>query len=201
MYAASVMRVTIVLALLLALPSSASAQAPTPGHGMTPLQESLRRGDMAFVAHDLDGAAAAYREAAQRDPHSAVAQLRLAAVARARDDAASALGNVREALRISTEAQADADRARAMCAIAEIDEAQGHWSEALTAWGAVRDFGAAHPGAASATVASSRIDAIRRRDQLEHDYAPVRERIAERLRINAAGAPTPPGTVPVAPSH
>ncbi len=193
------MRYLFVIAALLAAPAVAAAQSPTPGHGMSPLEESLHRGDVAFARHDLDAAATAYREAAQRDPRSVDVQLRLASVARARDDAASALGLLREALRLATEVHDDAGHGRALCGIGDVHEAQGHWGDAAAAWDAARTFGEAHPGSVPAALPAARLEALGRREQLAHDYAPVRDRIAERLRVNAAGAPTPAGMTPVAP--
>lgn len=171
--------------------------AALPGHGVPPAQESRLRGDRAFLAHDLDGATAAYREAAQRDARSAAVQLRLASVARARDDAASALGMYREAARLAAEANDDWSRARALCGIAEVYEAQAQWRDASSAWAAVREFANAHSSTLFLGIATSRIEVIQRREQLERDYAAVRERIAERLRVNAAGPATPPGMAPV----
>ena len=86
---------------------------------------------------------------------------------------------------------------RALSGIAELDEMQGLWREAIGAWGTVAEFADAHASVTSATVPRARIEAIRRRETIEHDYAPVRERIAERLRVNAAGA-TPEAAAPTA---
>jgi tetratricopeptide (TPR) repeat protein len=141
----------------------------------------------------------AFRDAVQRDPRSAVPWLRMAAVSRARNDAATAMGNYREALRLAIEASADADRARALVGIADLDEAQGLWREAIGAWGVVAEFADAHASVTSAAVPRARIEAIRQRDSLDREYAPVRERIAERLRVNAAGAANAAETTAPAP--
>ncbi|MDO9020329.1 MAG: hypothetical protein Q8S73_39700 [Deltaproteobacteria bacterium] len=187
----------LILALAWLLPATALAQTPGPAapvaatpptRGPTPFDQSLRRGAEAFARHDLDAAMTAFRDAVQRDPRSPVPWLRMAAVSRARNDAATALGNYREALRLAIEASADADRARALTGVAELNEAQGLWREAIGAWGVVAEFADAHASVTSAAVPRARIEAIRRRESLDREYAPVRERIAERLRVNAAGA-------------
>jgi len=179
-------------------PAPASAPS-TPTRGPSPFDASLHRGAEAFARRDFDAAMAAFRDAVQRDPRSAVPWLRMAAVARARNDAATAMGNYREALRLAIEASADADRARALIGIADLDEAQGLWREAIGAWGAVAEFADAHPTVTSAAVPRARIEAIRQRDSRDREYAPVRERIAERIRVNAAGAPDAAGTTAPAP--
>ena len=200
------LRPSLVLLALTSLASTtASAQdaprAPGPpapaARGASAFDESLRRGAEAFSRRDLDAAMTAFRDAVQRDPRSPVPWLRMAAVARARNEAATALGNYREALRLAIEASADADRARALAGVAELDEAQGLWREAIGAWGVVAEFADAHASVTSAAVPRARIEAIRRRESIERDYAPVRERIAERIRVNAAG--TTPGAAGAAP--
>ncbi len=181
--------VLALFALLSVGPATALAQ--TPPRTPPPFEQSLHRGATAFLQHDYDGAMTAFREAVQRDPRSPVPWLRMAAVSRARNEAATALGNYREALRLAIESSADADRARALVGIAELNEAQGLWREAIGAWGVVAEFADAHANLVSAAVPRARLEAIRRRESLDRENAPVRERIAERLRVNAAGATTP----------
>lgn len=195
--------IPLFLALACLAPATALSQdAPAaPPRAASPYEQSLRRGAEAFSRREFDAAMTAFRDAAQRDPRSAVPWLRMAAVSRGRGEAATALGNFREALRLATEtgAGADADRARALTGVAELDEAQGLWREAIGAWGVVAGFADAHAGVASPAVARARIEAIRRREALDREYAPVRERIAERLRVNAAGAAASAGATAPAP--
>ncbi|MBK6529767.1 MAG: tetratricopeptide repeat protein [Deltaproteobacteria bacterium] len=199
--------IRLIIALAWLLPATALAQSPAaapvaatpPTRGPTPFDQSLRRGAEAFARRDFDAAMTAFRDAVQRDPRSPVPWLRMAAVSRARNDAATALGNYREALRLAIEASADADRARALAGVAELNEAQGLWREAIGAWGVVAEFADAHASVTSAAVPRARIEAIRRRESLDREYAPVRERIAERLRVNAAGAANAAGATAPAP--
>ncbi len=188
---ADVLRPSIPALFALLTLGPAASLAQTPPRAPPPFEQSLHRGALAFQQHDYDGAMVAFREAVQRDPRSPVPWLRMAAVSRARNEAATALGNYREALRLAIESSADADRARALVGIAELNEAQGLWREAIGAWGVVAEFADAHASVTNAAVPRARIEAIRRRESLDREYAPVRDRIAERLRVNAAGATTP----------
>lgn len=182
----------LLLALgLLSAPALALAQTPALPRTPSAFEQGLQRGAQAFARRDYDAAMSAFRESVQADPRSPVPWLRMAAVARARNDDATALGNYREALRLAIEASADADRARALVGIADLDEAQGLWREAVGAWGVVAEFADAHPNVLSPAVPRGRIEVIRRRDVLDRECAPVRDRIAERLRVNASGANAP----------
>lgn len=206
MYSRLVLRSTVLLlGLLCIVPASVFAQdasvaATPPSRSASPFDQSLRRGSEAFLRREFDVAMTAFREAVQREPRSPIPWLRMASVSRARNEAATAMGNYREALRLAIEGSAEADRARALVGIAELDEVQGLWREAIGAWGVVAEFADAHASVTSAVAPRSRIEAIRRRETLAREYAPVRERIGERLRVNAVGpaAPTtdaPPSTL------
>ncbi len=213
------MRLALALSLAL-LPSAALAQtaraqpaAPTPAapaaaatataHQPTPFDAAVARGADAYRERRYDVAAAAFREAAQANARSAVPQLYLGFVAAARGEAATALGAFREAARIA-QAEGDArNRARAMAAIANVNESQNRWDDARNTWTEYVNFGDAHAQETYPSVARARTEAIGRRGALEQEYAPVRERIAERQRINASGqnqqAPAGTAVAPVAP--
>lgn len=222
MYRRGAMRLALALTLAL-LPSTALAQtararpaAPTPAaaaapatpaatnaHQPTAFDAALARGADAYRERRYDVAATAFREAAQANARSATPQLYLGYVAAARGEAATALGAFREAARIA-QAEGDArNRARAMAAIAAVNESQGRWDDARNTWTEYVTFGDAHAPETYPSVARARTEAIGRRGALEQEYAPVRERIAERQRINASGQnqQAPAGTVlaPVAP--
>lgn len=222
------MRFAFVLALAL-LPSAALAQsaaqsarpatpaattpaATTPAanantHQPSPFDAAIARGAAAFHEHNLDAAAAAFREAAQANARSALPQLYLGYVAQAQGQAATALGAFREAARVAQAQGDDRNRARAMAAIANVNESQGRWDDARNTWTEYAAFADAHASETFPAVARARNEAIGRRGSLETEYAPVRERIAERQRVNASGqnqqgpagtavAPAAPGAVP-----
>lgn len=182
-----------------AAPAAASANAHQP----TPFDAAIARGSTAYHDHNLDAATTAFREAATANARSPIPQLYLGYVAQSRGDAATALGAFREAARIA-QAEGDArNRARAMAAIAGVNEAQNRWDDARNTWTEYATFADAHAAETFPAVARARNEAIGRRGALETEYAPVRERIAERQRINASGEnhQAPPGTAvaPVAP--
>lgn len=181
----------------------APAAAPASAHEVTPFQAAINRGAQAFHDRQLDVAATAFRDAAGRDARSPVPQLLLGAVAQAQGNAANALGAYREAARIAQAEGDDASRARALAAIASVQEGQQRWDDARNAWQEYTTFADGHAQSSFPAVGRARTEAIGRRATLETEYAPVRERIAERLRINASGqnqqAPAGTVVVPVAP--
>lgn len=192
-----------------ARPAAPAAQpvAPAVAREVTPLQAAINRGAQAFHDRQLDAAATAFRESAGRDARSPLPQLLLGAVAQAQGNAANALGAYREAARIAQAEGDDASRGRALAAIAGVHEAQQRWDDARNAWLEYTTFADAHAQSTFPAVGRARTEAIGRRATLETEYAPVRERIAERLRINASGqnqqapagtavAPVAPGTMP-----
>lgn len=74
----------------------------------------MQRGMTAYAQHNWEAAATALREAATADPRSAQPALHLGFVARARDDAATAMAQFREAQRIAMAEGDAASRARAL---------------------------------------------------------------------------------------
>ncbi len=192
-----------------ATPATTTPAATTPvananTHQPSPFDAAIARGAAAFHEHNLDAAAAAFREAAQANARSALPQLYLGYVAQAQGQAATALGAFREAARVAQAQGDDRNRARAMAAIANINESQGRWDDARNTWTEYATFADAHASETFPAVARARNEAIGRRGSLETEYAPVRERIAERQRVNAsgqnqqgpAGATVAPGTMP-----
>lgn len=217
------MRFVIALALALA-PSAALAQntnqsarpatpatapaATTPAanaeaHQPSPFDAAISRGSAAYHDRNFDAAATAFREAAQANNRSALPQLYLGYVAQAQGQAATALGAFREAARVAQAQGDDRNRARALAAIANVNEAQGRWDDARNTWSEYSTFADAHAQETYPAVGRARSEAIGRRGTLETEYAPVRERIAERQRINASGqnqqAPAGTSVAPVAP--
>ncbi len=182
---------------------AAPAAAAANTHQPTPFDAAIMRGATAYHDHNLNAATTAFREAATANARSPLPQLYLGFVAQARGDAATALGAYREAARIAQAEGDDRNRARALAAIANVNESQNRWDDARNTWAEYATFADAHAQVAFPAVARARSETIGRRGALETEYAPVRERIAERQRINASGAnqQPPPGTsvAPVAP--
>ena len=82
-----------------------------------------------------------------------------------------------------------------------MQEAQQRWDDARNTWREYTAFADAHASATFPAVGRARTDAIARRAAVETECAPVRERIAERLRSNASGenVQAPAGTVAAPP--
>lgn len=182
--------------------STATPTARTPRE-VPPFQAALNRGAEAYRQRQWEAAATAFREAAAAEARNPLPQLYLGYVAMGRGDAATALGMFREAARIAQAEGAHLDRGRALAAIAMVHESQNRWDDARNTWQEYSTFADAHPQVTFAAVGRARTEAIGRRATLDREYAPVRERIAERQRINAAGqnqqAPAGTVAVPVAP--
>jgi hypothetical protein len=66
-------------------------------------------------------------------------------------------------------------------------EAAKRWNDAVTAWNEWIAFVNGHPSIGNAANGRARIDAIHHRDELEQQYAPVRQRIEQRRQQNARG--------------
>ena len=205
------MRRALVTLSLLCTPALAAAQTPAPAapaaapaagaSRATPFQAAMQRGVTAFQQRNWEAAATAFREAAGADARSAQPALYLGFVARARDDAATAMAQFREAQRIAMAEGDDASRARAMAAVADLEERAGRWDEARAGWQAYTVFADGHASVSFPAVGRGRIEAINRRAALATEYEPVRTRIAERLARNASGAdqqPPPPSLPPSA---
>jgi tetratricopeptide (TPR) repeat protein len=191
---------------------------PVPPLNAAPFKARLleARGDVAGALSCLEAALARGQalqaEASVLELHAELARLLKAQgrylppadeVAQAQGNAANALGAYREAARIAQAEGDDASRGRALAAIASVHEGQQRWDDARNAWQDYTTFADSHAQSTFPAVGRARTDAIARRASIETEYAPVRERIAERLRVNASGQnqQPPPGTVvaPVAP--
>jgi len=206
------MRRIIALAVVALAPASALAQTPAapttaaaPPRAPTPLQQAILRGITAYRQQGWDAAAAAFRDAARLDGASPTPQLYLGCTAAARGDAASAQGFFREALRLATVGADDMNQARARIAMSTLLEAGASWDPARLEWEQFVRFADAHATTVPAGVGRARLDALMRRTAVAQESEPVRQRIEERLRVNATGAnlsppagmvAVPPGTPP-----
>lgn len=178
--------------------ATATAQSPaaTPsGHGMTPFVTALSHGFQAYGRHDYGAAIQAFQEAENLDRQSPWPRLYIGFAQAARGDAATALSSFRDAQRRATVASDDGARARAMGAVALLLEGQTHWDDARIAWQDYATFTDAHAQSGYPVVARQRVQAIQQRATLVEQSQAVRQRIADRQRINAEGA-TPPAAPP-----
>jgi tetratricopeptide (TPR) repeat protein len=166
--------------------ASADAGAPTP-RSASPGRQAIVRGEAAYIARNWDAALAAFREAAQQPGERTEALLDVGYTLAQRGDREGAIGSFREAIQAAIATNDAANRVRALQAIANTLEAAGRWSDAVVAWQDYVNFAEANPSISNAAYARARIEAIRRRDELEQRSAQVRARIEERRRQNARG--------------
>lgn len=199
---------SLVFALVLTVPVGAFAQtatapatATTAARAPSPRDQAVMRGVEAYRRQAWDEATAAFREAARLDGANALPQLYLGYAAAARGDAGSAQGFFREALRLATVAADEASQARARIAMAQLQEAGGSWDQARAEWENYVRFADGHTASAPAGIGRARLEALTRRTAAEQESAGVRQRIEERLRVNASGAnqTAPAGMVAVPP--
>lgn len=177
-------------------PTPAVAAAAPSGHGMTPFVRALSQGFQAYGRRDYNAAIQSFQEAEGIDRQSAWPRLYIGYAQIARGDAATALSSFRDAQRRATVAGDDGARARAMAAVALLLEGQTHWDEARIGWQDYATFCDGHAQAGFAATGRGRVQAIQERATLAEQYQAVRQRIAERQRINAAGPTAAPTARP-----
>ncbi|MBI5515072.1 MAG: hypothetical protein HY909_14950 [Deltaproteobacteria bacterium] len=180
-------------------PVGATPTTTSTGRGPSPYQAALNQGTDAYRRRDYTTAVTAFQQASALDRAAALPMLYIGYAQLARGDAATALGSFREAQRLATVGADDAMRARAMAALAATLESQLHWDEARVTWQDYATWGDSHAGVSFPATARARVEALQRRTTVTQAAEPVRQRIAERLRRNAAAQPTPEGMAPAAP--
>lgn len=194
-----------------ASPSSGQGQAETvPGAGprTPPYAIQVQRGIRLILAHDLDGAVAAFRKAIEMNPQLPQAHYFLGAALRAKGDLQNAVESFETAARM---AQGDANwQARGWTGAAMTLEiiAAKHpelptgdqltpetprinepgLEQARDAWNHVKQAGAAGAQIVDPRIADARIAAIDRLEQTEKQTVAVREAIAAREKQKAEEA-------------
>ena len=172
---------------------SPAAAAPPPGDAkskavQSPYAAALAKGHAAYRARDYPAAMQAYREAIAADGSDPsgyyfLGEAQIAGGSTVEADASFAAG-------LRNAGNRDELRAKLLFVVADLRERQGKWLEAKKGWEEYAQFLSTHPGvkgyAATATdrtkVADARID-------LDTKYAPVRQRIEDRIKENANPPP------------
>jgi tetratricopeptide (TPR) repeat protein len=171
--------------------------------GMSPHTVKILEGHAAYLARDLNGAIAAYKEAISADAAEPSAyyflgQAELAAGHAAEADASFQKGLKSRGAKDKKAAADDEWQTKLLFVVADLREREGRFADAKKAWEECRQFATAHaPTTAAATTASERIRAIDNHLDLETKYAAVKQRIEQRLR--ETGSP-PPDKGPRAPT-
>jgi tetratricopeptide (TPR) repeat protein len=171
----------VIVASSIALGQSKPAKPPVAAPGQASAADALRKGDSAYVAHDLDAALAAYRAALAREPQNAALHYRVGQVQVAKGDLKEAEAAYLEALRV---AKSDsALRAKLLFVVADLRERQKNHDAALEAWTKYEVFAKEKPDAKLyPQTAQERRKRVSEYKQLLVDYAAVKTRIEKRLQ-------------------
>jgi tetratricopeptide (TPR) repeat protein len=164
--------------------------------GKSPYAVKVMKGHAAYVARDFQGAIAAYKDAIKDDATDPTAHYFLGEAQLAAGNIAEADASFTASLRVV--GAKDDMHAKLLFVVADLRERQGKWPDAKKAWEEYAQFLSAHPNAKGyAATATERSRVIDTRVDLETKYAPVKQRIEQRLKETTA---PPPDTGPQAPT-
>jgi tetratricopeptide (TPR) repeat protein len=170
----------------------AGAQASTPGapptlhrdpkgqKGLTPFWEAVKLGDDAVSTRHLDTARNAYEDAIEKEPDNPMGHYRLGQAEALKGNLKEAEAAYQNAVRLS--ADKPVVRAKAMFALADLQERKRALAEATTAWTVYENYAKANraPGMYP-PVALERKRRIQTCADLTAEYAVVKDRIKQRL--------------------
>lgn len=173
---------------------SASARAavasgdPKAKSGASPSAGAIAKGHAAFMARDYPGAMSAYKEAIAQDGADPASYYFLGEAQIAGGSTVEADGSFAAGLRYA--GGKDDWRAKLLFVIADLRERQGKWPEAKKAWEEYGQFVSTHPNVKGyAATATERVKVVDARVDLDSKYAPVKQRIEQRLKENASIPP------------
>lgn len=147
--------------------------------GISPFWESIKKGDDALVAHDLESALAAYKEALTKEPQNPMGHYRIGELLLLKGDMAGAKESLESAKRFA--GQNPTLKAKAIFVLADISERERNLQEATNGWNAYDGHIKAAPSAkAYPATSADRKKRIEDWKKLEADYAEVRDRIKKR---------------------
>lgn len=188
----------MVFGSVLLMAATAVAAAPTPSAttttapqsvrrdpagrtGISPSWEAIKRGDDAYVAHNIEGAIKEYQGAIEAHPQNPVGHYRLACVLIAKREYKQAQESLDAALRFS---KSDPNTAgKTLFVMADLMERQRDYPAALAAWKAYSIFAATHKEAKTfPSTSESRLSRLAAYVKLTEQSEQVKQRIAERLQ-------------------
>jgi tetratricopeptide (TPR) repeat protein len=149
--------------------------------GISPFQEAIKRGDDLFVAHDFEGAVAAYTEASSREPKNALGHYRLGEAQIAAGDLGGAEAAFIAGLRF---AGSDASlKAKLTFALADVHERQKAYDKASERWSEYQTLSTQQPDARGfPATAIERKRALEAWKATSADAAAVKARIEKRAQ-------------------
>ncbi|MET0593760.1 MAG: tetratricopeptide repeat protein [Polyangiaceae bacterium] len=162
--------------------ATAGANAgPKSKSGASPAAGAIAKGHAAYMARDYAGAIQAYRDATHQDPTDVSAYYFLGEAQIAGGAMTEADGTFTAGMRYA--GGKDDWRAKLLFVLADLRERQGKWADAKKVWEEYGQFVSTHPNVkghpASAT---DRVKTVDAHVDLDSKYAPVRQRIEQRLK-------------------
>jgi TolA-binding protein len=160
---------------------------------------ALAKGHGAYMARDYPGAIQAYKEAITQDGSDPSGYYFLGEAQIAGGSTAEAEASFAAGLRNA--GNKDDLRVKLLFVVADLRERQGKWPEAKKAWEEYAQFLSTHPGVKGYSAsATERVKVVDARVDLDAKYAPVRQRIEQRLKENASPPPAADETPAPAPA-
>jgi TolA-binding protein len=156
--------------------SAAAAGAARPGP--SPYSALVQQGDRAYLSHDYDAAATAYREEIQKNPDGALGHYRLGEVELAQGKLDEAEQSWQAALRVA--GKDEAMKSKLLLVLAELEERRKAYDEAVARWKTCAE----HAEATGSGYAATAAERIRRADEwkkISAGAAEVKARIAKRV--------------------
>lgn len=169
-----------------ALASAALAAEPAAD----PVRDAIAAGDAAIAAADLDTALQRYEEATKADAENPWGHYRVGEVRRAKGQLSEARASFEAALRLAGK---DANvKAKALFVLADLAERESKLADAQATWQKYGAHAQRHSDIkAFAATADERQKRIATWEQMNRDYASVRERIKKRESELTSKAMTP----------
>jgi tetratricopeptide (TPR) repeat protein len=170
-----------------------------PKAGAGPSAAAIAKGHAAYTARDYPGAIQAYKEAIAQDgsdpaSYYFLGEAQIAGGSTAEADASFAAG-------LRNVGNKDDVRGKLLFVVADLRERQGKWPEAKKAWEDYAQFLSTHPGVKGyQATATERVKVVDAHVDLDTKYAPVRQRIEQRVKENASVPAAADETPPPAPA-
>ena len=165
--------------------SASASGAARDAKSKPAVANAISKGHAAYMARDYPGAIQAYKEAIAQDAADPAGYYFLGEAQLVGATAVEADGSFTTGLRYV--GSKDDWRGKLLFVIADLRERQGKWSDAKKAWEEYAQFLATHPDVKGyAATATERVKVVDARADLDTKYAPVKQRIEQRLKENAS---------------
>jgi tetratricopeptide (TPR) repeat protein len=178
-----------------ATPAAAPAATSPRRPGSSPYNPKIQKGIGLYAARDYAGAAVAFKDDIAAEPAAPLPYYLLAEAQIAAGSLADADASLQAGL-----ARADTNdnvKCKILFVLADLRERQGNLENARKAWEQYAQFVASHPASNGyIATATERIRVIDQHFELDKKYAPVRQRIEQRLKETGGAAPAGSSAAP-----